>query len=39
MASIRGRLGQSNTIKVVASNSVTGSSGKLSDISDVDITS
>ena len=25
MASIRGRLGQSNTIKVVASNSVTGS--------------
>jgi|DEB0MinimDraft_6_1074348.scaffolds.fasta_scaffold20412_1 hypothetical protein len=39
MASIRGRLGQSNTIKVVASNSVTGSSGRLSDISDVDVSS
>ena len=39
MASIRGRLGQSNTIKVVASNSVTGSSGRLSDIADVDVTS
>jgi len=37
MASIRARLGQSNVIKVVASNSVTGSSGRLSDIADVDV--
>ena len=37
MASIKSRLGQTNVIKVVASNSVTGASGKLSDISDVDV--
>lgn len=37
MASIKARLGQSNVIKVVASNSVTGSSGRLSDIADVDV--
>ena len=36
MASIRARVGATNAIKVIASNSLSGSGSKLSDISDVD---
>ena len=36
MASIKSRVGATNAIKVIASNSLSGSGSKLSDISDVD---
>mgnify|MGYP005695060999 CR=1 len=34
MASIRARVGATNAVKVIASNSLSGSGSKLSDISD-----
>ena len=36
MSSIRARVGATNAIKVIASNSLAGSGSKLSDVSDVD---
>ena len=38
MASIRARVRATNAVKVIASNSLSGSGSKLSDISDVDTT-
>ena len=38
MSSIRARVGATNAIKVIASNSLAGSGSKLSDVSDVDTT-
>lgn len=38
MSSIKVRVGQQNAIKIIASNSSSGSGTKLSDISDVDTT-